>query len=198
MKIRSDWREASRVGWAVAGVVLALVFFRVFRAVWLPDLPNFAPVMAVAICGGLFLPGALAWILPLAALAISDAVLSLVLGYPVMGAGQLVAWVCSLAGVAAGRWLARRPFGWPALLAVVVGGGLVFYLVTNALCWLTMPAYPRGLAGLWQAVTVGLPGFPPSWVFYRNALASDLVFTGLILAVRDLAVSRSGRVAQPV
>jgi hypothetical protein len=38
-----------------------------------------------------------------------------------------------------------------------------------------------------MSLTTGLPGFPPSWMFYRNALVSDLIFGALLLAVWLLA-----------
>jgi len=30
-----------------------------------------------------------------------------------------------------------------------------------------------------QALTVGVPGWDPTWMFYRNTLVSDLIFTAL-------------------
>jgi hypothetical protein len=38
-----------------------------------------------------------------------------------------------------------------------------------------------------MSLTTGLPGFPPSWIFYRNALVSDLIFGALLVAAWSLA-----------
>ena len=169
----------------VASLIVAAAVFRVLRAAYLPELPNFSPVMAIAFCGGLFIPGVLAWLVPLATLFLSDLALALLLGYPLAGAAQAGGWLCLIAGVGAGRWLAGRPAaGMGSFLALLVGNALLFYLVTNSLCWVMERAYPRGFAGWLQSVTLGLPGFPPAWTFFRNALFSDLIFAGLILAVR--------------
>ena len=178
---------------AVAGIIATVAFFRVIRATLLPELPNFSPVMAMAFCGGLFLPGLQAWLLPLAVIAVSDIALSVCLGYPPFGAGQFAAWACLLIAVGSGRWLAR----WPqlkssALIAVVTSNALIFYLVTNAASWALEPSYPRDFGGLVQALTTGLPGYPPTWQFFRNALVSDFLFVALILGVRHFAVRPSG------
>jgi hypothetical protein len=179
-----------RIG-AIVGLIVAVAVFRLLRATLLPGLPNFSPLMAAAFCGGLFLPGALAWILPLAVIAVSDFALSVALSYPFFDSGQIAGWLCLLAAVGAGRWAARwEGLGLGAFAALIVANAFVFYLVTNAVCWAMEPAYPSGFAGLIQSLTTGLPGYPPSWVFFRNSLASDLLFAGLILAVR-YAVGRS-------
>lgn len=184
---------------AVAGLILAVAVYRVLSAALLPGLPNFSPVMALAFCGGLFLPGVLAFAVPAAAILISDIGLALVKGYPVFGAWQIVSLVCLVAAVGAGRWLGRREtFGLGSFVGLLLAGGVGFYLASNAAAWLLEPAYPRTLAGFVQAQTTGLPGLPPSWMFLRNALVSDLIFGGLILAVRALARRSDVELAQPL
>jgi hypothetical protein len=173
---------------ALAGIVVTVALFRVLRAVMLPDLPNFSPVMAMAFCGGLFFPGALAWLFPLAVIAASDMALSLCLGYPAVNSGQLAAWACLLVGVGAGRWVA----GWQqlktsALAGILIANALIFYIVTNTISWAVEPAYPRSIGGLVQALTTGLPGYPPTWMFFKNSLVSDFLFVGLIFIVRHIA-----------
>ena len=173
---------------AIVGLIIAVALFRVLRATLLPGLPNFSPLMAAAFCGGLLLPGALAWTLPIAAIAISDLALSRALGYPFFDIGQMAGWVCLVAAVAAGRWAARwKHLRFGAFAALLFANALAFYLVTNAVCWAIEPAYPGGFGGLVQALTNGLPGYPPTWMFFRNSLASDFLFAALVLTVAYLA-----------
>jgi len=40
---------------------------------------------------------------------------------------------------------------------------------------------------------VGRPEFPPTWMFFRNTLAGDLLFTGLFAFTLELAARRAGR-----
>jgi hypothetical protein len=183
---RKDGNEAGVVA-LVAVCILLLAGFRVLRAGFLPELPNFSPVAAVAFCGGLFLPGVLAWIVPISVLFVSDLALAMLLGYPAFSSAQFVSWTCILAVVGIGRLLSKASFSTPRFFSALIGSGLFFYLVTNTAAWIGNPSYPRGLGGLWMSLTTGLPGFPPSWMFYRNALVSDLVFGVLLLSVWALA-----------
>jgi hypothetical protein len=54
--------------------------------------------------------------------------------------------------------------------------------VTNTGSWLAEPVYAKTAAGWLQAMTVGLPGFPPTWWFYRHTMISDLLFTAIFVA----------------
>jgi hypothetical protein len=67
----------------------------------------------------------------------------------------------------------------PASLA----GSVLFYVITNAFAWLSDPGYAKNFAGLFQALTLGLPQYSatPSWMFFRNSVLSDLLFTGLFI-----------------
>lgn len=172
---------------AVGLCIVLLAGFRVLRAALLPEFPNFSPVNAVAVCGAFLLPGALGWILPLGALMVSDFLLALVLGYPALNSAQLVVWGTILALVGFARLVARGRFSPVRYFGSVLGGGVFFYLVTNTASWLANPAYPRGLGGLWMSLTTGLPGFPPTWMFFRNSLISDFLFAGVLLAVWAVA-----------
>ena len=41
------------------------------------------------------------------------------------------------------------------------------------------------MSGWVQALTTGLPGFPPTWVFLRNSLVSDLGFALVLLLAHN-------------
>ena len=63
---------------------------------------------------------------------------------------------------------------------------LGYYVVSNTVAWASsVPphAYAKTLAGWWQSQTVGLPGFVPSYLFLRNALVGDLLFTLAFVAL---------------
>jgi len=181
----------------VAGLcIVLLAVFRVLRAAYLPELPNFSPVSAVAVCGAFLIPGALGWLIPLGALMVSDLLLALVLGYPALSGAQLVVWGTILALVGFARLAGRGGFSPVRYFGSVLGGGVIFYLVTNTSSWIANPAYPRGLGGLWMSLTTGLPGFPPTWMFFRNSLVSDFLFAALLLAVWALASRTAPRALQ--
>lgn len=191
---KSPNSSSPRVAVFAGALILLLAVFRVLRAVWLPELPNFSPIAAVAFCGGLFLSGWIAWALPLGALAVSDVLLSIALGFSPFGGGQWIVWLSVAGIVGIGRWMSSRGgVSVPLFFGVLLGSGLAFYVVTNTGAWLMNPAYPRSLGGLWMSLTTGLPGYPPSWVFFRNSLVSDVLFGTLLLAVRGFALEAGSR-----
>ena len=51
---------------------------------------------------------------------------------------------------------------------------VLFYLGANTFSWAIGSGYAKTLAGWWQSQTVGLPGYPPSILFLRNALIGDV------------------------
>lgn len=169
------------------GFTAFAVAFRLVRATSLPELPNFSPLMAIALCGALVLPGALAFGAPLLALIGTDIVLNLHYGVPLLGKDELIRYACFCVGIVSGIALRRTQAGSIATLGAAAANSLLFYLVTNTGCWLTSPDYAHSFAGWAQALTVGQPGFPPTWTFLRNSFVSDMLFTGLFLAAVHLA-----------
>ena len=72
-----------------------------------------------------------------------------------------------------------------------LASALVFYLVTNTLSWAIDPLYPKSFAGLAQALTVGLPQFAtPTWMFFRNSLISQSVFSALFIIATQTMTAR--------
>lgn len=166
------------IAWGVALVLIA-AGYRVLSGVYLTSLPNFSPVMAIAFCGALVLPGALAFVVPFVTLFASDLILNAHFGQPLLSLGMVAIYACYLIAIGLGRAL-RNGRLYP-IFGATVFNSVLFYTVTNAFAWFANPSYPQTLAGLWQSLTVGLPGFPPTWTFFRNSLISDLLFTAVFV-----------------
>ena len=79
-------------------------------------------------------------------------------------------------------WMLRKNARASVILPSVLGGSFFFYLTTNTASWLYEPGYAKAAAGWLQALTTGLPGYAPTWTFYRNTLVSDLLFAAIFLA----------------
>ncbi len=133
------------------------------------------------------LPGRLAWFVPLAVLAGSDLLISLVFlssRLHIFVGSEFLASQCPNYLAYAGLiWLGRTIGGrrpWWTLLGGGLIGAVIFYLVTNTASWLTL-AYPKTFAGWIQALTTGFPQHPPTWEFFRNTLLSGGLFTGLFV-----------------
>lgn len=178
------------IGLAI-GILIFAAAFRVIRAVALPELPNFSPLMAIAFCGGLFLPAGLAIVIPLVALIASDIFLNLNAGLGALGAAELLRYSCYAFAIAAGLWIRQRGAGAGWIAGGVLANAVVFYIVTNTAAWIGNPLYSQSLAGWVQSLTLGIPGFAPTWMFFRNSLISDALFTGLFVTAMHFAALRN-------
>lgn len=171
-------------------------------AIHVPALANFAPLMALAFCGAVYFTDRRLWLVPLGALVLSDLYLdhyyAATFGESWTWSSAVVRALCFAAAVPLGLWVAKRR-NWVRLFGGALVGAVVFYLVTNTDAWLRDPFYVKNLAGWWQALTVGRPEFPPTILFFRNTLLSDLFFTGIFAAVMEFAARRAPKpVAEPV
>ena len=55
-----------------------------------------------------------------------------------------------------------------------------------------MMGYEKTLAGWLRALTTGMPGYPPTWEFFRGTLLSGGLFSGLFVGAMKLVGSRGG------
>jgi hypothetical protein len=153
-------------------------------------LSNFTPLAAIALCSAAYFPKKYKFSVPLVTLFISDAVINFRYGAPLLDPQILVRY-SALAVVGCIGVLLQNRASLKTLLPASIAGSTIFYVITNAFSWLSDPGYAKNFAGLVQALTVGLPQYSatPSWMFFRNSLVSDLLFT--LLFVVSLNVGRS-------
>ena len=155
---------------------------------WPGMLPqNFSAAHALLFCAAFWLPGWMGWVLPLATIIVTDILLNLfAYNMPVMVPELVVNWMILALFVVLAKWLAkRRSFGRVFLGTLL--GALLFYLVSNTVSWLVNPVYVKTIAGWIQALTVGLPGFPPTWWFGLKSLLGTGLFTGLFMGAMKLS-----------
>lgn len=154
------------------------------------ELYHFQPYIALFFCFAALRKTA--WlVLPLGAYLLSTAIAT----------GGLSAWMLSplLAYALIVGWgTAFRPkSGAFRLLTGSLGGAAIFYLVTNTASWMTTPGYPKSGAGLLQALTTGLPGYIPTWTFFRNDAVATLLFTAVILLLQRYPSPKRAGAALP-
>lgn len=142
-------------------------------------LHNFAPVAAVALCGAVYLPKRIAAILPLGMLFLSDLALNLIHYREPMLTWEILPRYAALAMITFLGFQLRGRVKLPGLLVSSVVGSVVFYVVTNTGSWMGNPMYVKSFSGWLQALTSGLPGYPPTYWFYKHTLISDVLFTGM-------------------
>jgi hypothetical protein len=152
---------------------------------------NFAPVSAIAFCGALFLPRRFTWALPLGILLISDLILNAHYGVALFDFQILIRYIALATTVALGLRIRRSPHFFRVLLGSLAAS-VIFYVTTNTASWADSPAYAKTIGGWIQALTTGVPGFPPTVLFFRNTVLSDLLFTLLFLGCMSVAGHSSG------
>ena len=158
------------------------------------SLSNVSPLMAIAFCGAVYFKNRWMWLVPFAALSLSDLYINhhyAPQGFHFLLSGVVARTACFVVALLLGAWVSRRK-SWLWLLNGSLAGALVFYFVTNTQAWLDEPSYAKTFAGWWQALTVGLPQFPPTIFFFRNTLFGDLMFTGLYAGVMEWLAQRKG------
>ncbi len=169
-------------------LVLLTVVYRIASAVIVHGggsawLSNFAPLAAIALCSAVYFPRKYKFTVPFAALLLSDLVLDFYYGAslsdPLILCRYAAFGLVGLLGLA----ISRRP-SLKTVLPAALAGSVLFYAITNTFSWLIDPGYVKNFSGLVQALTVGLPqyGATPTWMFFRNSVVSDLLFTLLFVA----------------
>jgi hypothetical protein len=152
------------------------------------DLPNFAPVAAMALFAGYYFRSRLvAFCVPLSVMAISDCFVG---GYN----WAMMALVYSMLAlpVALSSWLRKglslrnaRATRAAVTLAGLFASGLVssllFFIVTNFGVWCLF-GYERSLAGLIACYEAAIP-------FFRYTLAGDLFFSVVLFGTYAIALS---------
>ena len=126
----------------------------------LPHLPNFSPITAIALFGGLYFSNkTMAYLVPLFIMALSD----LFLGFHSISVVVYAAFlVVSFIGTQT-----KKPSVFTILLS-----SISFFIITNFGVWLI--GYPKTWSGLVECYTLALP-------FFRNSLLGDLFYSGVMI-----------------
>jgi hypothetical protein len=178
-------------------VAALLVAFRVLGSAFPESPPNFQPLAALFFCGFLVAPGWRGFALPAAVYFLTYPLPALLQGrVDWLTPGVFFIALLSFAAMfAMGK--ALRPQRVATLLGGTVAAALVFHLITNGAAWIGSPLYPKSLEGLWQSLWTGPVGSPvPSWVFLRNMVCANVVFT-LVLCVARLPFAMPAKAATP-
>jgi|SRR6185312_5235517 len=147
----------------------------------IPHPPNMTSVAAIALFGGAtFSDKRAAFLVPMAALLLSDVVLGF---YRHME----VVYVAFALIVGIGIWLQKHRSLLP-IAGAALASSLLFFLVTNFGVWAFESMYPKTLEGLVACYVAALP-------FFRNTLQGDglytlVLFGGFALLERQFSAMR--------
>ncbi len=154
---------------AVLLIVLGIVCRFVF------DVPNFTPIAAIALFGGVHLSKKSALILPLAIIVISD----LMIG---MHATVLFVWgSILLISFLALKFREKINIKNVILYSLVVS--VLFYLITNFGVWIMGGWYPKTFKGFLDCYYMGIP-------FFRNFLLGTVGYSFVFFGVYEWVEAR--------
>ena len=141
---------------------------------FLPHPPNFSPILAIALFGGVYFRKKIALILPLAAMVISD----IFIGYYDIGL-MVIVYGSFLVCVVLGFWLKKHK-KWYTVLGSSLLAALIFFFLTNFAVWAFTPWYMKTFSGLIQCYLMALP-------FFRNTLFGNLVYVFCFFGIYEMA-----------
>jgi len=169
--------------------LLAFVFIAVgfiYRIIPL-HLQNFTPIAAMALVGGMYMnKKVLAFIVPIAALFLSDLILNNFIFKDALGTttGGLVLWAdymfftygAMIITVLIGMALSAKSIG-SKILGGTLSSSIVFYMLADFGSWLSLPIYTKNFGGLVAAYVAGFPYFLMTLL---GTLVFSIVFIGTI------------------
>jgi len=140
-----------------------------------PNIPNFAPIGALALFSGVYLKKRYALLIPLAAMIISDYFIGFYNPY-VMASVYLSFLIIGLIG----SWLKNHK----SVLNIISGsllGSLTFFVLTNFTVWAAPNSYyPQTLNGLIDCYVLALP-------FFKNTISGDLFYVATLFGTKELS-----------
>lgn len=159
-------------------IAVVLILFAAFSRL-LPHPMNFAPITAIALFSGVYLDKKYAFIIPLIALVLSDALLGFYSYiYWVYGTFMLIALI--------GLWLKSRVQNskggkkYTYIFGTTIVSSVIFFLVTNFGVWTSGMFYEMSFKGLIECYTLAIP-------FFRNSLGGDIFYAAAMFGIYDLA-----------
>ncbi len=146
-------------------ILIYVAIFALALSRLIPHPPNFAPIMAIALFGGaVFTDRRLAFLVPMAAMLVSDLILGL-------HAQMWLVYGCFAIVVSMGMLLGRR--GVLPLLGATLAGSVLFFLATNLGVWAFSGLYLHDMAGLVACYSAAIP-------FFHNSLLGNLFFVSVL------------------
>lgn len=160
--------DNAQINWLRVGLLVCLVIGAAAMRL-VPHPMNFAPIGAMALfAGATFRSRWLSVLVPVAALALSDAILG-------AHSTLTVVYGCFLLNVGLGWWAENRK---PLRVAgATLLGSVIFFLATNFAFWWSY--HEHTFAQLVIAYTNALP-------FFRNSVAGDFFYVGLLFGLLAL------------
>ena len=151
-----------------------LLVFGIFSR-FIVHIPNFTPVVSLALFSGTYLPKRYAVTFPLILMVVSD----FFIGFHdtiLFTWGSVV--VISILG-----FVLREQKNPVTILSSSLGAALIFFVLTNFGTWLVSDLYPHTQQGLKECFILAIP-------FFRTTLLSAIIYTFVIFGLYEIIAQR--------
>lgn len=156
----------------ILGAVIRVLSFKTGYEIFPP---NFAPIAAMALFAGYYLPRKQAFIIPLVAMLVSD----LIIGF--YNPATMLSVYGSFVLITLLGQYAKSQKSWGFVAGGVLTGSFLFYLITNLAVWLEPGVtYSRDLQGLLDCYIQAIP-------FYKYTLAGDIFYSAFFFVTYEAA-----------
>ena len=138
-------------------------------------IPNFTPVIAIALFSGVYIPKKYSIILPIIMFAVSD----LVIGFHntmLFTYGSVLVIACW------GLWL-REHKNFKNTVVMGFVSSVFFFVVTNLGVWIVGGLYPQTMRGLADCFVLAIP-------FFRNELISTFLYSAVLFYGYEVMAAR--------
>lgn len=153
--------------------IIAIIFVLIGVSLrLLPHAPNFTPVAAIALFGGVYLSKKTALILPIAIMMISDIFIG---SYEIklMISVYLGFLICVFLG-----FCLKKSKKASTIIGSSILSAFIFFVLTNFAVWVFTPWYAKNLSGLIQCYFMALP-------FFKNTLLASLFYTSVFFTAYE-------------
>ncbi len=157
----------------IYGLIALVIFSRL-----VPHPVNFTPMGALGLFAGAYLARKSAWLVPLAALIISDLFIGT---YHLVS--MLFVYLGFVSGTLIGHYLLKERSNVLLLFGSSLAVSVIFFLLSNFGTWLSGTLYPMTMAGLVECFVLALP-------FFGNTFASTLIYTFVLFMIIELLNQR--------
>jgi hypothetical protein len=128
---------------------------------------NFAPIGAIALFAGLYMPRRTAIIATLLPMLLSD----MIIGF-YHWQMMISVYACFTISIYLGSIVKQKTL--QNVVGATIVGSIIFFIVTNAAVWAFGTMYTKTFTGLMESYTMALP-------FFRNSLIGDFFFVGILV-----------------
>lgn len=155
----------------------------------IPHPPNFTPLIALALFGGTyFTDRRTAYLVPLAAMILSDIGLAFLKGYEFFTPMRVVIYGCFALITTLGFFI-RHNLKLTNIVTTSLVSSIIFFVITNFAVWAAGSLYPMNFSGLVSCYLAAIP-------FFKNTLVSALFYSGVLFGSFEFAKQKFPALAE--